>query len=145
MSFFQADRDIFNCDYDCQDRIKCYVRCVHIYLLSRASYKPDEWNGIKVDVGECIVSEDKIAEKCFITRAKVRKALEHLEKDGYIVTKKITDKVTKRTRVIKVIKYRVSQFSQKKSNQSINQEKDGKVTSINNYKKLQIPMGGKQE
>ena len=134
MAYYCTDTEFYNCDYNCQDRIKCNVRSVHSYLISRASYKKEKWNDIQIDVGECIVSEDKIAEKCFITRAKVRKALEHLEKDGYIATRKGAKKVAKRTRVIKVLKYAVFPRLFKKSSLINDQKIVEKAASFNNTK-----------
>ena len=107
MTYYCTDTDFYNCDYNCQDRIKYYVRSVHCYLLSRASYKQEELNGIQIGIGECIVSLDKIAEKCFLKKSQVRKSIEHLEKDGYIATRKVAQKETQHIRVIKVLKYAV--------------------------------------
>lgn len=133
--YYCTDTNFYNCDYNCQDRIKHYVRSVHSYLISRASYKREILNGIQIEVGECIVSMDKIAEKCFIEKWQVRKALEHLEKDGYIATRKVAQKETQHIRVIRVLKYAVFPKLFEKSSTTKGKETVQKVAVFNNTKR----------
>lgn len=144
MAYYCTDTEFYNSDYSCQERTKNYTRSVHSYLISRASYKPEVWRGIHIEVGECIVSEDKIAERCFLKRSQVRRAIEHLENDGYIATRKVAQKVAKRTRVIKVLKYAVFPRLSKKSSLTSDQEKDGKDTSFQKSKDINKNCYGKR-
>ena len=69
------------------------TKAVFLHLLLTANWKPTEYKGHKVDVGQTIIGLSSLAKKLGLTIQNVRTALSHLEQTGEI-TKITTNRFT---------------------------------------------------
>lgn len=58
------------------------VSRVFLHLLVTANYEPGRFEGHKIDVGQCVISLQKVAEILNVSKDSVNRALKKLEKSG---------------------------------------------------------------
>ncbi len=110
---------------------------VAIHLLMMASYTPTEWNGIKIDRGQCVTSFNKLAQRCNLTVKQIRGILTKLEGQSFL-----TRKGTKLYSIITICNYDSYQGLESEEGQSKGQSeratKNKLYNKINQEKKVII-------
>lgn len=71
--------------FEVGDSVKRYhALVVYVELLIRAVYKPMEFDDIKLERGQCIISYDRLSERTGLAKRTVQDVIHELEDNGYI-------------------------------------------------------------
>lgn len=109
-----------------------------IYILERANYEDQLWNGITVSRGSFITSINKLSEDTGLSVSEVRTCINKL-----ISTNEITKKSTKEFTIISVVKY--DEYQSNESSYDTDNDKGLQHTASTTNKKIYIKENNKEE
>lgn len=115
---------------------------VFMYLLKIANFSKSKWNGIEINRGQCIISLDKLSQKCNLTVKQVRRILKKLEGLGLTERKR-----AKHFSVITICNYCNYQGRMQGEGQNKGQDKRADIyNNIDNIitQKKEVPINRKE-
>ena len=119
------------------------TRLVALSLIEDYQYKDGIYKGIKLKLGQILISQTKIADKCGLTRQQVRTCIDKLIKEGFI-EKHGGAIATKRGMLLTLLDYdfyELQDLPEQPRKQKINQENN----QFNNHENESVLFNGGNE